>query len=352
MKKFKNILAFILAVLILASSTTTVLASEIIDDTEDVEEKLEIDDVAFYKQKIKSARNDVNNVVVKNEDEQKLVDDFNQKADELEQGIDATVKAEEKKVNSEDLQTTDGDLEIDPSVDVENQEGIGFSNIYDLSTIPTRVEVVIRMGRAIRFATTELRYKVDAAHVEIAEYIAVGLLHAVNPYSTTADMKAYIQEFDALRDKLLSYPDMALNDTANLYVRSDLDEKLHKARFLKYNELKDRPSYIIEKLDREIADITNQRLKPQATVAEIYQLSDRLDQAVSEALTTEDRKATKAEIDRVKDLRREMRKAKRMGDERMEVAQVIERVNEEMLKTRPSQINVRGLIKTMEALMY
>ncbi|MET3617051.1 hypothetical protein ABID14_000679 [Peptoniphilus olsenii] len=352
MKKIKKIMAFILAVSIFASSTTTVFANELIDDADPVEEKLEIDDVAVYKQKIKNIRSDVNNVVAKDDEEKKLIEEFNQKADELESGIDASVKAEERKINSEDLQTTEGSLEIDPNVNIENQEGIGFANIYDLSTIPTRVEVLIRMGRAIRFATTELRYKVDAAHVEIGEYIAVGLLHAVNPFSTSADMKAYIAEFDALRDKLLSYPDMALNDTANLYVRSDLDEKLHKARFLKYNELKDRPTHVIEKLDREVSEVTRLRLRPQATLAEIYQLSDRLDQAVSEALSSEDRKATKSEISRVKELRREMRKARRMGDERQEVAQVIDRVDEEMLLTRPSQINVRGLIKTMEALMY
>lgn len=353
MKLNKKLLAGFFAAVTFVTSTVPALAVEIEDDTTDVEASLEIDQVEVYRQQIKNVRQEVNELTPNNDSERELIEDFNQKADELEASIERSKEAADKGIDLESLQTTEGELEIDPDVDISNQEFAGgFANIYDLSTIPTRVELLIRMGRAIRFATTELRYKVDSAHVEIGEYIAVGLLHAVNPFATSDQMKAYIGEFEALRDKLLSYPDLALNDTANLYVRSDLDAKLHKARFLKYNELKNMPTHVITKLDREVAEITGERLRPQATVAEIYQLSDRLDQAVAEAQNSEDRRATNAEITRVKELRRELRRARRRGDSRMEVLQAIDRVNQEMLLTRPSAINVNGLIKTMESLLY
>ena len=145
---------------------------------------------------------------------------------------------------------------------------------------------------------------------------------------------------------------MGLNDTANMYVRADLDVKLHKARFMKYNELKNKPTYVIKALDKEVAEITNGRLRPQATVLEIYQLSDRLDQAVAIALSNEDEKAMPYEIDQLKALLADLKKAKRRGDSRREVAEAIDRAKEELGYIRPSKMNVNGLIQTMEALKY
>ena len=172
---------------------------EIVQGAEETE-KLGIDEAEVYKRQIKSIQNEVNSIQVKREDEKEMVDKFNETSLEISEKIDQTAV------------------------------GMGVADIYDLSSIPQRLLLLGRMGRAIRFATTQLRYKVDAAHAEIAEYIFGGFVIAASPFHTVEDMKVYMAQFEALSQKLLSYPDAGLNDTANIYVRSDLDHKLAKAK--------------------------------------------------------------------------------------------------------------------------
>lgn len=204
----------------------------------------------------------------------------------------------------------------------------------------------------MRFATTELRYKVDSAHAEIAEWIFAGLVVCVSPFHSIEDMKAYMEEFEVLRQKLLSYPDMSLNDTANFYVRADLDAKLHKARFMKYNELKNMCSTVIDQLDEEIKAVTKIRLRPQETVASLYKASDRLDAAVAAALSSEDYRASKYEIQDLKQARALGRKERRRGDKREELADVLARADEELLKIRPSANVCKQLTQMLEDLLH
>lgn len=282
-----------------------------------------MDEVEVYKQQIKSIQGDVNSLELSKPIHYDVQKDFNEKSLELSDNIE---------------HSSVGAI------------GMGFSSVYDLSSIPQRLILLGRLGRAMRFATTELRYKVDAAHAEIAEYIFAGLVIAVSPFHSVEDMKAYMAEYDALAQKLLGYPDMGLNDTANIYVRSDLDHKLHKARFMKYNELKDKPTHVIRALDSEIREVTAIRLRPQSTVAEIYQASDRLDQAVAVALNSEDYRATKYEIQDLKEAIKEAKRARRHGDKRKEVADAISYAQDELRLLRPSGIKVVGFTKTLQSL--
>ncbi len=320
--KLNKIFASVLAITLTLGHVAPTFATSIIIDTPTETNTLTMDEAEVYKQQIRSMRDEVNSIVITDDQDQQMVDEFNQTALEIEENIDKSA------------------------------QGLSAADLYDPASIPQRLLVLGRVGRTIRFATTQLRYKVDDAHAEIAEYVFEGLVIAASPFHTVDDMKAYMARFEVLKAKLLSYPEMGLNDTANMYVRADLDVKLHKARFMKYNELKNKPTYVIKALDREVADITNGRLRPQATVLEIYQLSDRLDQAVAEALNNEDERAMPHEIDKLKELLADLRKAKRRGDSRREVAEAIDRAREELSYTRPSKMNVNGLILTMEALKY
>lgn len=320
--KLNKIFASVLAITLTLGHVAPTFATSIIIDTPTETNTLTMDEAEVYKQQIRSMRDEVNSIVITDDQDQQMVDEFNQAALEIEENIDKSA------------------------------QGLSAADLYDPASIPQRLLVLGRVGRTIRFATTQLRYKVDDAHAEIAEYVFEGLVIAASPFHTVDDMKAYMARFEVLKAKLLSYPEMGLNDTANMYVRADLDVKLHKARFMKYNELKNKPTYVIKALDREVADITNGRLRPQATVLEIYQLSDRLDQAVAEALNNEDERAMPHEIDKLKELLADLRKARRRGDSRREVAEAIDRAREELSYTRPSKMNVNGLILTMEALKY
>lgn len=294
----------------------------LIQDAKEETEKLEIADLEVYKKQLQGYRDDVFQMPTTHKEDIKAQAQFEEKTLEMEQNIDKMAVG-----------------------------AIGFANIYDLSSIPQRLMLIGRLCVAMRFATTELRYKVDQAHVEIAEYIFQGLVIAVSPFHTVDDMKTFMAEFEALKQKLLGYPDMSLGDTANLYVRSDLDTILHKARFLKFNDLKDKSSDVIKELDREIARITFERLKPQKTVREIYELTDQLNAAVMIAMNSLDYRAKSFEIKEVKRLRAKARSQRLAGDRRMELAEAIYDTNKEMLKTRPSQPKVRELIATFNRLL-
>ncbi|MCI5674563.1 MAG: CAMP factor family pore-forming toxin [Ezakiella sp.] len=332
----KKLLSLTLALLIAITTLAPTLAfaeeleTNVIIDTPEESKELEFNDekenlFQQAKREINEIRADGNSITIHRKKDQELLDEFNKSMDELEVGVENSYGGQ--------------------------KAALGFSQIYDLSSIPQRIILAARMCVAMRFATTALRYKVDQAHVEIAEYIFVGLVKVCDPWATVDDMKSYALEFEALKAKLLTYPDLTLNDTANLYVRSDLDAKLHKARFLYMYDLKDAPSYVFDALNKTIAKVTNIRLRPQITVAELYEAEDELDAAVQKAFyaAAADKRATKTELDDLRAARREARHRRNiMGDRSFELGQMIDRCSKIFLDIRPSSNEVQGLIKTIQ----
>lgn len=296
----------------------------VIDDNTDIT----VNDLEVYKRKVQAIRDDAHSLTPHNETNRKMMDNFDDKTDELEIGIEKTFEAQ-------------------------RMGGLAFSQIYDLSSIPQRLMLVGRLCVAMRFATTALRYKVDQAHVEIAEYVFQGLVIAVSPFHTVDDMKAYMAEFEALKAKLIGYPDLTPNDTANLYVRSDLDHKLTKARFLYMNDLKEAPQYVLDELNEVIREVTSIRLRPQALVKEIYEASDQLDAAVGKAIaqTQNDHRANHYEWEDLKDHRNMARKARMKGDRRKELGDAIAAANKLLVQLRPSSRQTQEMIDTIRMLL-
>lgn len=322
MKRFLSML--LVAGMLFATVVPSAFADGLIDDTGSGDTPvIEIDDLEVYTRQVNAIRDEVNSLPSYRPEDDELKAEFNKKADELNLNIQ---KAGEGAVG-------------------------GFADIYDLSSIPQRLILFGRLCRAMRFATTELRYKVDAAHAEIAEWIFAGLVVCVSPFHSVEDMKAYMEEFEVLRQKLLSYPDMGLNDTANIYVRADLDVKLNKARMMKYNELKEMCSDVIDALDSEIKAVTKIRLRPQETVASIYKASDRLDAAVAAALSSENYRAGKYEIQDLKEVIRRGKQARMKGDKREELNEALQRANKELQKSRPSAMTCKQLKQMLEDLL-
>ena len=307
---------------------TVTNAAIIEDDAPTVEDELTINDLEIYKRKVQAVKSEAKQLTPHNKENVKMLNNFDEKTDELEVGIEKSFEAQ-------------------------GMAGLGFAQIYDLSSIPQRLMLIGRLCVAMRFATTALRYKVDQAHVEIAEYVFQGLIIAVSPFHTVDDMKAYMAEFEALKAKLIGYPDLTQNDTANLYVRSDLDAKLHKARFLYMNDLKEAPDYVLDELNKVIREVTRIRLQPQRTVAEIYQAQDMLDAAVGKAYSQlqSDHRATKTEIQDLKEMRHAAIKARRQGDKRKEVGDVIDASYKLIMSIRPSSNKVQEMIDSIRMIL-
>ncbi|WP_294985165.1 CAMP factor family pore-forming toxin [uncultured Fenollaria sp.] len=329
----KKLMTIFLALLLMFNTVLgTVAQAQIVNDDQEVIEdgdiEIDVNDLEVYKRQVQAIRDDAKDITAYNDTQREMIKNFNEKTDELE-------------------------LNIENSCAPEAVTGMGFSQIYDLSSIPQRLMLVGRLCVAMRFATTTLRYKVDQAHVEIAEYVFQGLVIAVSPFHTVDDMKAYMEEFEALKAKLIGYPDLTNNDTANLYVRSDLDHKLVKARALYRTDLKEAPKYVLDDLNKVIREVTSIRLRPQATVREIYEASDMLDAAVGKAIAQlqNDHRITSTEKKDLREHRNLARKARRHGDKRKELGDAIDAASKLLVQSRASSRQVQEMIDTIRMLL-
>ena len=331
----KKLMTIFLALLLMFNTVlTTVASAKMINDDEaaagEDDLDIEVNDLEVYKRQVQAIRDEAKDITPHNEENRKMLENFNEKTNELEANIENSLQPE-----------------------AVGGFGMGFAQIYDLSSIPQRLMLVGRLCVAMRFATTTLRYKVDQAHVEIAEYVFQGLVIAVSPFHTVDDMKAYMAEFEALKAKLIGYPDLTNNDTANLYVRSDLDHKLVKARALYRTDLKEAPQYVLDDLNKVIKEVTSIRLRPQALVREIYEASDMLDAAVGKAIAQlqNDHRITSTERSDLREARNLARRARRNGDKRKELGDAIDLANKLILQRRASSRQVQELIDTIRMLL-
>lgn len=199
--------------------------------------------------------------------------------------------------------------EIDKEFDI---QGFNPETIYDLDSIGTRIELLIKISEIIRFSTTELARKVSAAHTKVAGLVGIGLVKVANPFEDQFSLEAYIDKLEASKEELMAYPDLSFDDVATIYVISDLDKILHKGRWLPSDKSEEGVYYKSEEVKRKLRktmhEITLERLKPQITVMEVEDLIFLAEEAIKEAQAAPDELATKAEID---DLVKALRKARK-----------------------------------------
>lgn len=245
--------------------------------------------------------------------------------------------------------------EVESKLDAEISDRFNTDTIYDLDSIPARVMLLGRLGRAIRFATTELKDKVDAAHNKIAEYIFVGLVQIANPFASVSDLEAYAEKFNALQAELLGYPDLGPNDVANLYRRAALDELLHKARFMRFNEFKNLSSESLKELDQVVLEATGVRLKPQSTCKDLDDAAARVNAVIEKLRAEGTERASKSEISQLRSLVWTLR-GKLMGhkvpEAQVDRARAISNeVAALMLQTRPEKSKVLSYISEIQAIL-
>lgn len=200
MKNCKTILSVILA-LVMIVSTLSPLGNIAKADAEKDRFLLEISDL---KTDVKTAVQSVQDIEPKNENEKELLDKYHEAA----RDINRELEISEEKVSGP----------------------VSAGSVYDLTTIPVRIQLLIRIGRAIRFATTELSNKVVAAHTKITEYILTGILYCVNPFASEGQIMEYIERFEPLQQELLSYPDLSPTDIATIYKKAAFSRELGEGR--------------------------------------------------------------------------------------------------------------------------
>ncbi|MET3617050.1 hypothetical protein ABID14_000678 [Peptoniphilus olsenii] len=239
MKKFTKNMSAVLAFLMLQSSMTPVYASKLemdadvlvgeieIENDASSDNKLEVDDslddfegklTEKQELEISAVREDLLRAQKAVADIE--VDEENKEYKEVLDKYDEAVKKLDGEINEFEQQLKQGST-------ISRQKGSG---IYDLTSIPARVQLLIRIGRAIRFGTTELSNKVVAAHTKLTEYIMVGILHTLNPFASESTILEYIADFDVLEQELLSYPDLSPEDIATIYKKAAYHRTIREAR--------------------------------------------------------------------------------------------------------------------------
>ena len=201
MKNYKSVLSFVLAIMMVLT-TMSPLGNIAKADSEKDRFLLEVSDL---KSDVKTAVASVQDIEPSNEDEKDILDKYHEAADSINRELEVS---EER---------------------VSGAVGLGDS-VYDLTTIPVRVQLLIRIGRAIRFATTELSNKVVAAHTKITEYILTGILYVLNPFASEGQIMEYIDRFEPLQEELLAYPDLRPEDIATIYKKAAFNRELREAR--------------------------------------------------------------------------------------------------------------------------
>ena len=128
MKNYKNVLSFVLVLAILVTVFSP-LGSTVKAESQKDQVLLEISDL---KVDIKNAVQSVQDIEPKNADEKELLDKYHEAA---------------KDINRE--------LEISEERVSGAVQGIADGSVYDLTTIPVRIQLLIRIGRAIRYRAKE-----------------------------------------------------------------------------------------------------------------------------------------------------------------------------------------------------
>lgn len=156
----------------------------------------------------------------------------------------------------------------------------GNGSIYDLTSIPVRVQLLIRIGRAIRFGTTELSNKVVAAHTRLTEYIIVGILHTVNPFASEHQILEYIDQFEALQQELLAYPDLSPEDIATIYKKAAYHRTIREARKVRNDANRTGRKFQARELNKEISKSASLWWRIVVTCGELDEQEAKLVEAI------------------------------------------------------------------------
>ena len=193
------------------------------------------------------------------------------------------------KAYQEDLQVLAEDRAFDlpPKAQRYNPE-----TIYDLDSIVPRIKLLGLTGIFIHRCSTELIYKVQAAHSKAAAEVAVAILTALNPFASNDDIEAACERISNVMDELVQMPDLTADDFATIYLKKVFNKDVREARKLinKYYMddlsevgVKGKREFVRNSLTREINDVSKKG-NSQIQVKDLIELDARLKSACQAAL--------------------------------------------------------------------
>lgn len=172
------------------------------------------------------------------------------------------------------------------------------ANMTDSSVANTNVkeelETLLRENRNFAYITL-FPIKNNDVVEDYKKYLLSATGIRLNPMATWKEVKEAKKTLEAKKAAAQvafdnADPSQILAPTT---LRIEFDKKLHKARFLKFNELKGKDADALRKLDDEILRLTGVRLNPMATVADLKKAENDLEVAIDIAKNSEAKKVSK-----------------------------------------------------------
>jgi len=197
------------------------------------------------------------------------------------------------KAYQEDLQTLAEDRAFDlpPAAQKYNPD-----TIYDLDSIAPRIKLLGLTGIFIHRCSTELIYKVQAAHSKAAGEVAIAIITALNPFASVDDIEAACERISTAMDELVQMPDLTADDFATIYLKKVFNKDVREARKLLNNYYRDdlsevgvkgKREFVRSSLSKEINDVYKKG-NSQIQVKNLIELDARLKSACQSALLERD----------------------------------------------------------------
>ena len=197
------------------------------------------------------------------------------------------------KAYQEDLLTLAEDRSFDlPPV----AQKFNTETIYDLDSIAPRIKLLGLTGIFIHRCSTELIYKVQAAHSKAAGEVTVAIITALNPFASVDEIEGACERISNVMDELVQMPDLTADDFATIYLKRVFNKSLADARRLQNNYYRDdlsevgvkgKREFVRNSLKKEIEDISRESNK-QIQVKNLIELDARLKSSCIQALLEED----------------------------------------------------------------
>ena len=168
--------------------------------------------------------------------------------------------------------------------------------IYDLDSIAPRIKLLGLTGIFIHRCSTELIYKVQAAHSKAAGEVAIALVTAFNPFASIDDIEQACERISSVMDELVQMPDLTADDFATIYLKRVFNKDVREAKKLlnKYYiddlsevGVKGKREFIRNSLSKEINDVAKKG-NSQIQVKDLIELDARLKSACQAALLERD----------------------------------------------------------------
>ncbi len=140
--------------------------------------------------------------------------------------------------------------------------------IYDLDTIPARIELITEIIKAIAFDASTLRNKTQDVHVKMGMWIFGSIVSVANPFETSASLADRKGSLEPLMEELAEADDLDDEDVATLHIRTAFDKDLFTAakalRAARYKS-----EALLSPVAADIKRMRKLRMDPRTTVGEL-----------------------------------------------------------------------------------